>query len=124
MKIPAWIINPRAWWRERQRLAQVRRDLLATPGVDYVVQEVMDRRYGIHNWRVDEGMLMAKVIMPGERTPWWGPIGTLHSVETRNWLTRIWCEMRGVDPPSNLSHAKPEPRWIPGDQADRQSECP
>jgi hypothetical protein len=84
-------------WLERRR---TRRALLATPGVDLLVRRVMDERYGVHNWRVRDGMLEAHVLLPGSKEPWWGLIGPLHARTTRIWLR---------DGASGVSHAKLEP---------------
>jgi hypothetical protein len=69
---------------------------LATPGVDALVREVMDFRYGKHGWRVHDGMLESHVIEPGHSTPWWGPVGPLRSANTRRWLANIRLDMKGV----------------------------
>jgi len=86
----AWIRQ----WLERRR---TRHALLATPGVDLLVRRVMDERYGVHNWRVRDGMLEAHVLLPGSKEPWWGLIGPLHARTTRIWLR---------EGASGVSHAK------------------
>lgn len=92
MNIIRWVMR----WFERRR---VRRELLATPGVDLLVQRVMDERYGMHHWRVRDGMLEAEVQTHGQGTPWWGLIGPLHGEHTRAWL-------RAGGRPPEVSHAK------------------
>lgn len=86
-------------WYQRRR---VRRELLATPGVDLLVVRVMDSRYGKHGWRVKDGMLEAEVQTHGQGEPWWGLIGPLRGAHTRAWLRE------GGRPPQ-LSHAKVPP---------------
>lgn len=86
-------------WLERRR---ERKALLATPGVDLLVQRVMDERYGVHHWRVKDGVLEALMVAPWQKEPWWGPIGPLHARNTRIWLR---------DGASGLSHAKLDERF-------------
>lgn len=90
MNIITWLSR----WLERRR---ARKALLATPGVDLLVRRVMDERYGKHNWRVRDDVLEALVIVPGQKEPWWGPIGPLRDRNTRVWLRN------GAD---GVSHAK------------------
>ena len=97
-------------WLERRR---TRRALLETPGVDLLVRRVMDERYGKHNWRVRDDMLEALVILPGQKEPWWGPIGPLHARTTRIWLR---------DGASGVSHAK-LPDDLPCTRAPEPLEC-
>lgn len=118
MSLVAFLAAPLTWYRERQERRRVRAELLATPGVDDVVREVMDLRYGIGNWRVTDGMVESRVQSAGQGVAWWGPIGRLGTIETSNWFAARWCELRGLDPPE-VSHAKvPDPSWTPGEQAD------
>lgn len=108
-------------WLERRR---VRREMLALPGVDDLVRDVMDKRYGKYGWRVswtgrsDEFILEASVIPYGGGTPYWGPIGPLTSIHTRKWLASMWMsEVRGVK--TAVSHAKDAPYKLePPEQPD------
>lgn len=101
MNIIKWVMQ----WFKRRR---VRRELLAAPGVDLLVQRVMDARFGKHHWRVSRDpygrishdMLEAEVQILGQGTPWWGLIGPLHAENTRAWL-------RAGGKPPEVSHAKP-----------------
>lgn len=70
-------------WMQRRR---TRAATLSTSGVTPLVVRVMDRRYGKHNWRVDDGMLMALVRTNGQGHPWWGLIGSLSSPYLTTWL--------------------------------------
>jgi len=96
-----------AWIRQWLQRRRTRRALLATPGVDLLVRRVMDERYGVHNWRVRDGMLEAHVLLPGSKEPWWGLIGPLHARTTRIWLR---------EGASGVSHAKDAypPDWPDG----------
>lgn len=98
MNIIKWVMQ----WFERRR---ARRELLATPGVDLLVQRVMDERYGKHGWRVRDGYLEASVQSWGQGASWWGTIGLLHDPNTRNWL-------RAGGRPAEVSHAKEAPYKI------------
>ena len=104
-----WFISlgPLREWRERRH---ARRLTLATPGVDKLVRDVMDARYGKYGWRVENGLLQAQVQEQGGR-PWWGLIGPIRGAHTRRWLTDIWAE---------LSHAKDAPDTIPFNQGERK----
>lgn len=98
------------WWLrlgplgDRRKRQRARLELLFTPGVDHLVQSVMDLRYGKHGWRVSDDMLEARVDQAqsyGAGRSYWGLIGPLRSINTRKWLTSVWMEHKG------LSHAKP-----------------
>lgn len=98
-------------WTEFWRRRRVRRELLDTPGVDLLVQRVMDAKYGKHGWRVsfeertDLLILEALVTPEGSSQPIWGMIGPLESLETRAWL-------RAGGRPPEVSHAKLAPYKI------------
>lgn len=104
----AWYLRlgPFRQWRECRR---TRRELLALPGVDHLVVNVMDMRFGKYGWRVNDGLLEAHVQTHGAGTPWWGAIGPLRSINTRKWLTSVWMEYKGV------SHVKPLEFYTPQD---------
>ncbi len=89
-----WLrLGPLTAWRARR---QARKALLATPGVDALVREVMDFRYGKTGWRVNEGNLEALVTQPGHNKPWWGLVGPIRNANTRRWLANIRLDMKGV----------------------------
>lgn len=86
-------LGPLRAWIDRRR---TRKALLVTPGVDRLVREVMDYRYGKHAWRVQNGILEALVQSSGQGDAWWGPIGPIRAQATRMWLANARLDMQGV----------------------------
>lgn len=117
-----------AWWLRLGPVTRwlhkrhVRRALLATPGVDTLVQEVMDHRYGKHEWRVANGVLEALVQTEGQGTPWWGAIGPLRSQNTRKWLANQRLAMRGIEQEAPYKIEPPTPYVGPYDHHYRDTE--
>lgn len=94
-----WLrLGPFFEWRDRRR---VRQALLDTPGVDRLVREVMDAKYGKHAWRVRDGNLEAMVQSEGQGSAWWGLIGPLRSRNTRSWLANMSLDLNGVGQSEN-----------------------